>query len=58
MKQRNPYVLPAIKKKAGYHTSTNKKRGGKRGGSSVSDIIDSELQEYFEEKKNGQKQKK
>ncbi len=45
-KQRNPYVVSARFRKAGAHTSTDKRRGGRRG-----DFLAEALEEYADEQR-------
>lgn len=44
-KPRNPYAVSARFRKAGAHSSTNKRRGGKRGGSEATDDVEERLEE-------------
>ena len=46
LKPRNPYAVSARNRKAGAHTSTDRKRGGRRGGSLDTDLINEQLTEY------------
>jgi len=47
-RRRNPHVVSARLRKAGVHTSTDKKRGGKRGDSRATEL-ERAVKEYLDD---------